>query len=133
MFNFCSLYSGSSGNSLLVQTSNTKILIDVGESCKKISNALSNIEIEPNSIDAIIVTHEHSDHIKGLGTFSKKYNVPVFANNKTWDAILKQTDKIEEKNGKLRILFSYPFYICAKFSKFFFYIFIASINMINII
>ena len=98
MFKFCSLFSGSSGNSLLVQTSNTKILIDVGESCKKISNALSNIEIEPNSIDAIIVTHEHSDHIKGLGTFSKKYNVPVFANNKTWDAILKQTDKIEEKN-----------------------------------
>ena len=98
MFRFCSLYSGSSGNSLLVQTSNTKILIDAGESSKKISTALSNLEIEPSSIDAILITHEHFDHIKGLGTFSKKYNVPVFANNKTWDAILKQTDKIEEKN-----------------------------------
>lgn len=100
MFNFCSLYSGSSGNSLLVQTSNTKILIDAGESCKKISTALSSLEIEPDTIDAIIVTHEHVDHTKGLGTFSKKYNVPVFANSKTWDAILKQTDKIDEKNIK---------------------------------
>ena len=97
MFNFCSLYSGSSGNCLLVQTSNTKILVDAGESCKKISTALSSLEIEPDTIDAIIVTHEHVDHTKGLGTFSKKYNVPIFANSKTWDAILKQTDKIDEK------------------------------------
>ena len=98
MFNFYSLYSGSSGNCLLVQTSNTKILIDAGESGKKISSALSSLDIEPSSIDAILVTHEHSDHIKGLGIFSKKYDIPVFANSKTWDCIVKQTDKIDEKN-----------------------------------
>ena len=63
MFNFCSLYSGSSGNSLLVETSNTKILIDAGESSKKIACALSAMNIEPSSISAILVTHEHSDHI----------------------------------------------------------------------
>ena len=98
MFNFCSLYSGSSGNSLLVQTSDTRILIDAGESSKKISSALSSLDIDPNSINAILVTHEHTDHIKGLGTFSKKYNVPVYANARTWDAMPEQSIKINEKN-----------------------------------
>lgn len=71
MFNFCSLYSGSSGNSLFVQTDNTKILVDAGESAKKIETALNSIDVNINDIDAVIVTHEHSDHIKGLSTISK--------------------------------------------------------------
>lgn len=100
MFNFYSLYSGSSGNSLLVETSNTKILIDAGESSKKISSALTSLGIEPTDIDAILITHEHNDHVKGLGTFSKKYDVPVFANSKTWDAMPDQSVKINEKNIK---------------------------------
>ena len=104
MFNFCSLYSGSSGNSLLVETANTKILIDVGESAKKVSTALSSIDIEPSQIDAILITHEHSDHVKGLGTFSKKYNIPVYANNKTWDAMPDQSSKIDSKNMKKFII-----------------------------
>ena len=57
MLNFCSLYSGSSGNSLLVETENTKLLIDVGVSSKKIENALQDIHIEPSSINGILVTH----------------------------------------------------------------------------
>ena len=100
MFNFCSLYSGSSGNCLLVETSNTKILIDAGESSKKISNALLNLEIEPENIDAILITHEHLDHVRGLGTFSKKYNIPVYANSKTWDAMEEQSAKINSQNIK---------------------------------
>ena len=67
MFKFCSLYSGSTGNSLFVETPNTKILIDAGESAKKIVSALSNICVDIENIDAILVTHEHSDHVKGLG------------------------------------------------------------------
>ena len=59
MFKFCSLYSGSTGNSLLIESKNTKILIDAGESAKKIDIALENIHISPNEIDAILVTHEH--------------------------------------------------------------------------
>ena len=66
MLNFCSLYSGSSGNSLFVETQNTKVLIDAGVSCKKIETALSNIDVDPNSIDGILVTHEHTDHVQGL-------------------------------------------------------------------
>mgnify|MGYP000030241551 CR=1 FL=1 len=87
MFNFCSLYSGSSGNSLLVQTTNTKILIDAGESAKKIVEALSSVNIDVNDLDAIIVTHEHSDHVKGLGTLSKKYNIEMPIVNAVYDVL----------------------------------------------
>ncbi len=100
MLNFCSLYSGSSGNSLFVETNNTKILIDAGVSCKKIEKALNELEIEPNSLDGILVTHEHSDHVQGLGTLSKKFDLPVFVNQETLDAMPKQKDKISDKNIK---------------------------------
>ena len=66
MFKFCSLFSGSTGNSLFVETENSKILVDAGESAKKIVSALSLIGIEVTDIDAILVTHEHIDHVKSL-------------------------------------------------------------------
>lgn len=100
MFNFCSLYSGSSGNSLFVETENTKLLIDAGVSSKKIETALTNLEVDPSSINGILITHEHSDHVQGLGTFAKKYNLPVFVNKKTLDAMPNQKEKIPEKNIK---------------------------------
>ena len=96
MFNFCSLYSGSSGNCLFVENDNTKILVDEGESAKKIENALSSINVSPQEIDAIVVTHEHIDHVKSVGTLSKKYNIPVFATEKTWSAMPTQSAKIEK-------------------------------------
>ena len=103
MLNFCSLYSGSSGNSLFVETENTKVLVDVGLSCKKIEEALSTIEKDPNSIDAILITHEHSDHIKGLSTISHKFDIPVFATRETFDAMPTQTEKISNKNKNEKI------------------------------
>ena len=101
MLNFRSLYSGSSGNSLLVQTENTNLLIDAGVSSKKIESSLINLEIDPSTLDGILITHEHSDHVQGLGTFSKKFNIPVFVNQKTLDAMPKQKEKIAEKNIKI--------------------------------
>ena len=101
MLNFCSLYSGSSGNSLFVETQNTKLLIDAGVSCKKIETALNDININPSSLDGILVTHEHIDHVQALGTLSKKYDLPVFVNQETLDAMPKQRDKISDKNIKL--------------------------------
>ena len=100
MLNFCSLYSGSSGNSLFVESNNTKLLIDCGTSAKKIESALDSINIDITDIDAILVTHEHSDHIQGLGTVSKKYNIPVFANCETWNAMQTQKSKIDLNNQK---------------------------------
>ena len=101
MFTFCSLYSGSSGNSLFVETNNTKILIDAGVSGKKIETALNDINIDPKTLDGILVTHEHIDHVQGLGTLSKKFDLPVFVNQETLDAMPKQKDKISEKNKNI--------------------------------
>ena len=98
MLKFCSLYSGSSGNSLFVQSNSTKILIDCGTSAKKVVTALESLEIDITDIDEILVTHEHSDHVQGLGTISKKYDIPVFANFETWNAMPTQKEKIEDKN-----------------------------------
>lgn len=100
MFNFCSLYSGSSGNSLFVESQNTKILVDAGVSCKKIEKALEDIDVNPSTLDGILITHEHTDHVQGLGTFSKKFDLPVFVNQETLDAMPTQKDKISDKNIK---------------------------------
>ena len=98
MLNFCSLYSGSSGNSLFIETENTKLLVDCGVSCKKVEEGLMSLDVDPSSIDAVIITHEHSDHVKGLGTFSKKFNVPIYANQETLDNMQEQTSKIDKNN-----------------------------------
>lgn len=94
MLKFCSLYSGSTGNSLLVKNDNTCILVDAGVSGIKIIEALNSINIDISEIDAILVTHEHSDHIKSIGTLSKKYNIPVFANKETWNAMPTEKKKV---------------------------------------
>lgn len=98
MFRFCSLYSGSSGNSYIVYTESTKLLIDAGVSAKKIEEALLSLSINPSEIDSIFITHEHQDHTKGLGTFAKKYNLKVYANEKTFEAMPTQKNKIKKGN-----------------------------------
>ena len=95
---FCSLYSGSSGNSLFVQGEYTKILVDAGVSGKKIFDALASINIDINNISAILVTHEHTDHTQSIATISKKYNIPVYANKKTWLAMEDKKSKIASEN-----------------------------------
>lgn len=94
MLKFCSLYSGSTGNSLLIKNDNTCILVDAGVSGAKIIQALNSLNIDICQINAILVTHEHSDHIKSVGTLSKKYNIPVFANTETWQAMPVEEEKV---------------------------------------
>ncbi len=97
-FKFCSLSSGSSGNSEYIETDNSKILIDAGFSGKAIENLLDSINVNPRELDAIFVTHEHADHIKGIGVLSRRYNLPVIANTETWYAMDKKIGKISDKN-----------------------------------
>ena len=81
---FCSLYSGSSGNSIFIAGEQGKILIDAGMPGKYIEASLKEIGEDPRLINGIFITHEHSDHIKGVGVLSRKYNIPIYATEKTW-------------------------------------------------
>ena len=98
---FCPLYSGSSGNSILVGSEKAKILIDAGLPGKKIDEALKSIDEKSEDIKGIFVTHEHSDHIKGIGVLSRKYDIPIYANDKTWSAMSNSIGKIKEHNIKI--------------------------------
>lgn len=101
MVKFCSLFSGSSGNSIYVESNNTKLLIDCGVSGKKVINSLKTIGIDAEEINGILVTHEHRDHVNGVGVLSRKYNIPIYSNEKTWDAmgsIIGEVDQINRKN-----------------------------------
>ena len=98
---FCSLYSGSSGNSMFITSDRAKILIDAGLPGKKIDEALKAIDEETKNIDGIFITHEHSDHIKGVGVLSRKYDIPIYANADTWNAMEGSIGKIKEHNIKV--------------------------------
>ena len=93
---FLSLVSGSSGNCSLISDGKTTLLADCGLSCKKLEQALAKINMTPNDIDALLITHEHSDHIKGAGVVSRKYSLPVFATAKTHECM--DIGNIDEKN-----------------------------------
>ena len=85
MIKFCSLYSGSSGNSIFLSVGSTKLLIDAGLSAKRIIEALVTIGENPAELSAVLISHEHSDHIKGAGILSRKFNIPIYANENTWE------------------------------------------------
>ena len=98
---FCSLSSGSSGNCQYIETDNLKILVDGGFSGKKIEGLLSSIGVSANDLDGIFVTHEHIDHVRGVGVLSRRYDLPIFANGSTWNAMEKTVGKISSKNTKV--------------------------------
>ncbi len=90
---FCSLASGSSGNSEFVSSGSTSLLIDAGISTKRIVTGLESVGASPDLLDGILVTHEHSDHIKGLDVFLSKYNVPLYGTMPVLDAVAKADKK----------------------------------------
>lgn len=98
---FCSLFSGSSGNCIYVGTERTNILIDVGMSGKRIAQSLNSIGISPGEIDGILITHEHVDHVRGVGVMSRMFNIPIYVNNNTWKNIEGSIGRISENNIKI--------------------------------
>lgn len=97
---FCSLASGSSGNCQYIESEKGKILIDGGLSAKKIFSLLKAIDLRPEDLDAIFVTHEHRDHVHGVGILSRKLDLPIYANFETWEAMRESLGKIAMKNIK---------------------------------
>ena len=95
---FSSLGSGSSGNSSYIEMENKKFLVDAGFSGKKIAEKLNNIEKRIEDITGIFVTHEHSDHIQGLGVVSRKYDIPIYLHEMTYCVIREKIGKIDKKN-----------------------------------
>ncbi len=84
---FSVLASGSSGNAIYVENDEHAFLVDVGLSGKKMEQLFAKIDRDMKKLSGILVTHEHSDHIKGLGVVARKYKVPIYANEKTWQAM----------------------------------------------
>lgn len=85
----CSIASGSSGNCIYVGDDHTHLLVDTGISKKRIEAGLKELEIKGEELKGILVTHEHSDHIQGLGVFSRRYKIPVYATKGTLEGIRK--------------------------------------------
>lgn len=84
----CSIASGSSGNCIYVGSEQTHLLIDTGISRKRIEEGLNALELTGGDLSGILVTHEHADHIQGLGVFCRKYEIPIYATSGTLDGII---------------------------------------------
>jgi phosphoribosyl 1,2-cyclic phosphodiesterase len=91
------LASSSSGNVTYIETPEHRVLVDAGMSGKKIKESLESIGKDINTIDSLFVTHEHSDHIKGVGILARRYDLNVYANEKTWAAMMPKIGKVPEE------------------------------------
>ena len=102
-FRLCPIASGSSGNCTYIEAGDQRFLVDIGISGKKVVAGLEALDVDPSTIDGILITHEHSDHIKGIGIFSRKYDVPIYTTQKTWDKLIDENmiGKISEDNQRV--------------------------------
>ncbi len=103
---FCILASGSRGNSVLIESDHARVLVDVGLSARQIALRLQQIEVDPASINAIVLTHDHTDHVRGVGVFARRYQVPIYAHPETLDNItylLRDTETVHPWRQKFTI------------------------------
>lgn len=99
---FCPLYSSSQGNSVYVGTAKTRIIVDAGKSGKSIVSALELIHVSPETICGIFITHEHIDHIQGVGILSRRFGLPVYICEKTYFACRDKLGTLP--SGVLRLI-----------------------------
>ena len=95
---FCSLSSGSSGNCLFLSSGASSVLVDAGLSGKRVAQLLNQMGETPRAVEAILVTHDHIDHISGIGVLSRRFDIPVFANAATWRAMEDKIGEISSRN-----------------------------------
>ena len=96
MHGFCPLASGSRGNAIFVGTKETRILVDAGVTLPVLQRRLQEIQIGLDTIQAILVTHEHIDHIQGISALSTKFKIPIFANAGTAKGIYAALHKVPQ-------------------------------------
>lgn len=95
MISFCSLASGSSGNAQFIGNKTTKLLLDAGLSGKYIQSSLEGIGVDAKDLDGILVTHEHSDHIKGIGVLMRRFGLPLYLTEGTWKGMENKIGKVD--------------------------------------
>lgn len=95
-----SIASGSSGNCIHIGSDRVNILIDAGISCKMVEQGLKSNDINPKDLSGILITHEHSDHIKGLGVLTRKYGIPIYGTMETLIAV-KNTSSLGSMDNDL--------------------------------
>ncbi len=96
---FVSIASGSSGNCTYIGSGDTHILVDAGISCKRIADSLHSLDVKPEELNGIFITHEHSDHIQGLRVLAKKYGIGIYGTQQTLDRIRSFDKKHEIDEG----------------------------------
>ncbi|MBO7527232.1 MAG: MBL fold metallo-hydrolase [Clostridia bacterium] len=92
----CNLSSGSDGNLTYIESKNAKVILDAGLSAKEIEFRLSLLKVSPKDLDAILITHEHIDHIKGVDVIATRYNIPVYVHNKGYNALYNKLKRAEQ-------------------------------------
>ena len=97
---FCPLFSGSSGNALLVVCEGTALLVDAGVSASRVMKECAAAGVDPARLAGILITHEHSDHISGAGILSRKLDLPIYAPEKTWEAMAGKIGDVAGKNRR---------------------------------
>ena len=95
---FSPLFSGSSGNAIYIGCDDAQLLVDAGMSGTRVIQELLRVGVDPARLNAILVTHEHADHIKGIGILSRKFDLPVFATEGTWEGMYDKIGAIAAKN-----------------------------------
>lgn len=112
MMRMCSIASGSSGNCIYVGSDRTHLLVDTGISKKKVEEGLAQLGLKGEEVNGILLTHEHADHIQGLGVFSRKYHIPIYATRGTIEGIRqsKSVGQIDEQLFHI-IRSDEPFYV----------------------
>ena len=100
-FQVVMLASGSKGNAALISTDSQRFLVDVGISCRELLKRMQQVGASPEELDGVFVTHEHVDHVKGIVTFAKKYQVPLYASQGTWRAVFSRYPELNRANCRL--------------------------------
>ena len=95
------LSSGSKGNSTYIRAGKHSVLIDAGLSGKGLEQRMAALDLDPKELNALLITHEHKDHIKGIGILSRRYDIPIYANDGTWAGAESHLGKIKAENRRV--------------------------------